>query len=189
MPTPKTKKDPTEEQDPKKQPPATPSVDDSDPPADPGEPQDSPVADPDPEKAPTNPEDPPTDPETPPAEPDPPATDPVTDPVTDPQPEPENAALLKLQLMEAKAQVAAYKNGVKPAAVEDVVVLAMHAVKTSGGELTEEALHQAITSVLERHPEWNSTTTPAAPVKAGAEPPAEPPKNQTTAALHGKVVL
>lgn len=189
MADPKTKKDPAEEEDPKKQHPADPADDppaaDPAPATDPAEPKADPTGDPpaaDPNEDPAPAADPaePKDPETNPED-DPPATEPVTE-------SPEVTAL-KMQLTEANARVAAYKSGVKSDAVEDAVVLAMHAVKTAGGEVSEEAIHQAIVSVLERHPEWNTATTPTAPVKVGAEPPAEPPKTKTAAALHGKVVL
>lgn len=176
MADPKTKKDPTEEQDPKPQPPADPA---GDPPA--ADPAPDPATDP--VKDPADPEDPPA------ADPDDPKDPPAVDPQTDPQPESEEVATLKLQLMESKARVAAYKSGVKPAAVEDAVVLAMHAVSTAGGELSEETIQQALTTVLERHPEWNAASTPTAPVKAGAEPPADPNTPKTNAILHGKVVL
>ncbi len=183
MADPKTKKDPAEEEDPKKQHPADP-VDDP-PAAGPAEPKADHAGDPpaaDPNEAPAPAADPaePKDPETTPDD-EPPATDPVTE-------SPEVTAL-KMQLTEANARVAAYKSGVKPDAVEDAVVLAMHAVKSTGAEVSEEAIHQAIVSVLERHPEWNTATTPTAPMKVGAEPPADPPKTKTAAALHGKVVL
>ncbi len=184
MANPKTKKDPTEEQDPKPQPPTDPA---GDPPA--ADPAPAPTTDP--AKDPADPEDPPAaDPKDPPAaEPDDPKDPPAADPQTDPQSESDEVAALKLQLLESNARVAAYKSGVKPAAVEDAVVLAMHAVNTAGGELSEEAIQQAITAVLERHPEWNAASTPVAPVKAGAEPPADPNTPKTNAILHGKVVL
>ena len=176
MADPKTKKDPTEEQDPKPQHPADPA---GDPPA--ADPAPAPTTDP--VKDPADPEDPPA------ADPDDPKDPPAADPQTDPQPESEEVATLKLQLLESNARVAAYKSGVKPAAVEDAVVLAMHAVNTAGGELSEEAIQQALATVLERHPEWNAASTPTAPVKAGADPAEEPPQNKNVAALHGKVVL
>ena len=176
MADPKTKKDPTEEQDPKPQPPADPA---GDPPA--ADPAPAPTTDP--VKDPADPEDLPA------ADPDDPKDPPAADPQTDPQPESEEVATLKLQLLESNARVAAYKSGVKPAAVEDAVVLAMHAVNTAGGELSEEAIQQALATVLERHPEWNAASTPTAPVKAGADPAEEPPQNKNVAALHGKVVL
>ena len=41
-----------------------------------------------------------------------------------------------------------------PEAVEDAVLLAMHAVEKSGDELDEDAVAEALKEVLKRHPEW-----------------------------------
>ncbi len=182
MPVPKTKKDPIEEQDPKKQPLTDPAGDPpkEEPPAEPA--GDPPAADP-PAADPADPVDPPVADPTDPA--DPPAADPADEPASDS----EEVTALKQQLLEANSRNAAYKAGVKAAAVDDAVVLAMHAVKLSGEEPSEEAVSKAIAAVLERHPEWNAASTPSAPAKAGAEPPADPNKTKTNAILHGKVVL
>ena len=173
MADPKTKKDPSEEQDPKPQPPVDPT---GNPPA-----GDPPVADP--ATDPVDPKEPPA------ADPADPANPPAADPVNDPAPINEEVVLLKQQLLEANSRNAAYKAGVKATAVDDAVVLAMHAVKLSGEKPSEEAVGKAIAAVLERHPEWSVTSTPVAPAQAGAEPPAEPAKSNTNAILHGKVVL
>ena len=70
------------------------------------------------------------------------------------EPAEDNSAALHREIVETRAQLAAYKEGVKPEAVEDAVLLAMHAVEKSGDELDEDAVAEALKEVLKRHPEW-----------------------------------
>lgn len=70
------------------------------------------------------------------------------------EPAEDNSAALHREIVETRAQLAAYKEGIKPEAVEDAVLLAMHAVEKSGDELDEDAVAEALKEVLKRHPEW-----------------------------------
>lgn len=72
----------------------------------------------------------------------------------------DNSAALQREIVETRAQLAAYKEGVKPEAVEDAVLLAMHAVEKSGDELDEDAVAEALKEVLKRHPEWKKQDDP-----------------------------
>lgn len=188
MSVPKTKKDPAEEQDPKQQSPADPAGDPpkEEPPVNSDGDGAAPAGDPpaaDPAADPTDPEDPPAPG---PAEPEDPL---AAEPAAEPTPDTEEVAALKLQLLESNSRIAAYKAGVKPDAVDDAVVLAMHAVKASGEEPSEEGVSAALAAVLQRHPEWNAAAVPMAPVKAGAEPSNQPNDPKRAAVLRGKVVL
>lgn len=62
-----------------------------------------------------------------------------------------------LELLNAKAQIAAFKSGIRLDVVEDAVCLAMHDAKKNG-ELTDESVAEALSGVLSRHPEWKATT-------------------------------
>lgn len=66
----------------------------------------------------------------------------------------DNSAALQREIVETRAQLAAYKEGLKPGAVEDAVLLAMHDVEKAGDELDEEAVAEALKEILKRHPEW-----------------------------------
>ncbi|MEE0223982.1 MAG: hypothetical protein UED73_06705 [Acutalibacteraceae bacterium] len=84
----------------------------------------------------------------------PPAAPPATPPAEGVPPAEDNSASLQREIVETRAQLAAYKEGVKPEAVEDAVLLAMHDVEKSGDELDEDAVAEALKEVLKRHPEW-----------------------------------
>ena len=84
----------------------------------------------------------------------PPAAPPGTPPAEGASPTGDNSAALQREIVETRAQLAAYKEGIKPEAVEDAVLLAMHAVEKSGDELDEDAVAEALKEVLKRHPEW-----------------------------------
>ena len=60
------------------------------------------------------------------------------------EPAEDNSAALHREIVETRAQLAAYKEGIKPEAVEDAVLLAMHAVEKSGDELDEDAVAEAL---------------------------------------------
>lgn len=62
---------------------------------------------------------------------------------------------LKADLLEARSQIAAYSAGVAPEMVADAVTLATAEAKAAG-EVTEEAVAQAMDNVLKRHPEWKT---------------------------------
>lgn len=70
------------------------------------------------------------------------------------EPAEDNSAALHREIVETRAQLAAYKEGIKPEAVEDAVLLAMHDVEKAGDELDEDAVAEALKEVLKRHPEW-----------------------------------
>ena len=90
----------------------------------------------------------------------PPAAPPATPPAEGVPPAEDNSASLQREIVETRAQLAAYKEGVKPEAVEDAVLLAMHDVEKSGDELDEDAVAEALKEVLKRHPEWKKQDDP-----------------------------
>lgn len=57
------------------------------------------------------------------------------------------------ELLIARAQLDAYREGVLPAAVEDAVLLAVMQAEKSG-EADEDGVRDALKEVLKRHPEW-----------------------------------
>lgn len=59
--------------------------------------------------------------------------------------------------MEAKAQIEAFKSGVRSDAVEDAVYLAVREVEKSGDEVDEDTIREALKNVLKRHPSWKNT--------------------------------
>lgn len=61
-----------------------------------------------------------------------------------------------MALLDAKAQLAAFKSGVKPDAVEDAVCLAIHDAKKAG-TVDEGSVSTALKGVLKRHPEWQQS--------------------------------
>lgn len=84
---------------------------------------------------------------------------PSATPPADPPAE-DNSAALQREIVETRAQLAAYKEGVKTEAVEDAVLLAMHDVEKAGDELDEDAVAEALKEVLKRHPEWKKQDDP-----------------------------
>ena len=58
------------------------------------------------------------------------------------EPAEDNSAALHREIVETRAQLAAYKEGIKPEAVEDAVLLAMHAVEKSGMNSTRTPLQK-----------------------------------------------
>lgn len=92
----------------------------------------------------------------------PPAAPPATPPAEGVPPAEDNSASLQLQreIVETRAQLAAYKEGIKPEAVEDAVLLAMHDAEKAGDELDEDAVAEALKEVLKRHPEWKKQDDP-----------------------------
>lgn len=88
------------------------------------------------------------------------------------KPEAENAApstqARDMELLDAKAQLAAFKCGVRADVVEDAVCLAMRdAGKT--GEVTAESVADALTGVLDRHPEWKQAQQSGGDFRVGAD--------------------
>lgn len=90
----------------------------------------------------------------------PPTAPPATPPADSTPPAEDNSAALQREIVETRAQLAAYKEGVKPEAVEDAVLLAMHDVEKAGDELDEDAVAEALKEVLKRHPEWKLQDDP-----------------------------
>lgn len=99
---------------------------------------------------------------------DEPSTD--TPPAT---PEKPAADSQNFELLNAKAQIAAFKSGVRPDVVEDAVCLAMHDAKQNG-ELTEESVAEALSGVLSRHPEWKAPADSTNNFRVGADGSKEP---------------
>lgn len=75
---------------------------------------------------------------------------------------------INLELLDARAQLAAFKSGVRADKVEDAVCLAMHDAKKNG-ELTEESVAEALSGVLSRHPEWKQAPEDNNNFRAGAD--------------------
>lgn len=88
------------------------------------------------------------------------AAHPETPPAGGAPPAEDNSAALQRKIVETRAQLAAYKEGIKPEAVEDAVLLAMHEVEKSGDALDEESVSEALEEVLKRHPEWKKQDDP-----------------------------
>lgn len=173
-----------------------------------GEPKKKPVQDPaDPKPADPNPADPkPADPEPPqdpledpkstdpkPAEPKPADPEPTQNPPVDPKSEKDPSAdkdsemtQLRQQLLSAKAELSAYKAGIRAEAVEDAVVLAMHAATVNGEQPTEESINAALGEVLQRHPDWKTASIPTPPSKVGAPKPATDPVSEEETYLNNK---
>lgn len=78
------------------------------------------------------------------------------------------------ELLEVKAQLAAYKSGVRGDVVEDAVCLAVHDAQKAG-ELTEKTVSKALEGVLERHPEWKNAAENTAGFRVGADGSQKPP--------------
>lgn len=73
-----------------------------------------------------------------------------------------------LELLNTKAQLAAFKSGVRGDVVEDAVCLAMHDAKKNG-EVTEKTIADALSGVLDRHPEWKNAPESANNIRVGAD--------------------
>ena len=72
-----------------------------------------------------------------------------------------------MELIEARAQLAAFKSGIAANAVEDAVCLAIHDAQKNG-TVDENSVAEALKSVLERHPEWKNKENTAS-VRVGAD--------------------
>ena len=75
---------------------------------------------------------------------------------------------LRMELLNAKAQLAAFKSGVRGDAVEDAVCLALYDAKKTG-EVSEKSVAEALKGVLDRHPQWKQEETPAGSFRVGAD--------------------
>jgi len=65
------------------------------------------------------------------------------------------------ELLIARAQLDAYREGIVPGAVEDAVCLAVMQAEKAG-EADEEGVRDALKEVLKRHPEWKPQKKEAA---------------------------
>lgn len=65
---------------------------------------------------------------------------------------------LNRELLMARAQLEAFRNGIRPDVVEDAVYLALRTAEKDG-EVDEEDIKEALKSVLKRHPEWKSDSS------------------------------
>ncbi|WP_050698032.1 hypothetical protein [Anaeromassilibacillus senegalensis] len=61
---------------------------------------------------------------------------------------------MRMELLQSRAELAAYRANVKSEAVEDAVVLAMRQVEKDGDDLDDETIAEALKNILKRHPEW-----------------------------------
>lgn len=103
---------------------------------------------------------------------------------------PENnhqAEQLNRDLMEAKAQLEAFKDGVAAEMVEDAVYLAMREVEKAGGEPDSDSIREALKIVLKRHPDFKSKEQKGG-IKLGAPNEEKQPANEK-ALPHGKVIF
>lgn len=92
---------------------------------------------------------------------------------TEPEKQPESKSQsgesdLQAQLLSAQAQLAAFKCGVRPEAVEDAVCLAINDAKKQG-EVTAESIAEALSGVLNRHPDWKTYYEPSNDFRIGAD--------------------
>lgn len=127
----------------------------------------------------------------------PPETEPQSEPDTPPPPqsdeapetveEPAPTNNLAEELAQARAQIAAYKSGMRPDVVDDAVYLAMRDVKKSGEDVNEETIAKALKGVIKRHPEWKNSGKDAQQngFRVGAEPQDEPTGNEDIAKAFG----
>ena len=93
-------------------------------------------------------------------------------------------------LMIAKAQIAAMKDGVVPGAVEDAVYLAVMQAEKAG-EADEDGVADALKEVLKRHPEWKAQSKKddaKAGFKIGVDTAVQQP-GQKKALPTGKVIF
>lgn len=89
------------------------------------------------------------------------------------------------ELLEVKAQLAAYKSGVRGDVVEDAVCLAVHDAQKAG-ILTDKTIAKALEGVLERHPEWKNAAENTAGFRVGADGSQKPPaSNDAIAQIFG----
>jgi len=103
-----------------------------------------------------------------------------------PLPNPELERLNK-ELLLARAQLEAFRNGIRPDVVEDAVYLALREAEKDG-EADEEDIKEALKSVLKRHPEWKSENNkPGGGFKVGATigKQQEPATNDIIAEIFG----
>ena len=75
---------------------------------------------------------------------------------------------LRTELLNAKAQLAAFKSGVRGDAVEDAVCLALYDAKKTG-EASEKRVAEALKGVLDRHPEWKQEEPTTGSFRVGAD--------------------
>lgn len=104
----------------------------------------------------------------------------------DPAVRDEKTEQLKADLLEARSHLAAYAAGVRPEMVADAVTLAT-AQARAAGEVTEEAVTQAMGDVLKRHPDWKTAGSPKKTTggfKLGADP--DSPAGKKTAPKGGQ---
>lgn len=85
-----------------------------------------------------------------------------------PSPSQSGESDLQTQLLSAQAQLAAFKCGVRPDAVEDAVCLAINDAKKNG-EVTAESIADALSGVLNRHPDWKNYYEPSTNFRIGAD--------------------
>lgn len=85
-----------------------------------------------------------------------------------PSPSQSGESDLQSQLLAAQAQLAAFKCGVRPDAVEDAVCLAINDAKKNG-EVTAESIADALSGVLNRHPDWKVSHEPSNNFRMGAD--------------------
>lgn len=84
-------------------------------------------------------------------------------PPAEAQPAEQTARLAQMnrELLVARAQLDAWREGIVPGAVEDAVHLAVMAAEKAG-EADEEGVRDALKEVLQRHPEWKAPDKTAA---------------------------
>lgn len=71
------------------------------------------------------------------------------------------------ELLTARAQLEAFRNGVKAEVVEDAVYLALREAEKDGDADVED-IKEALKTVLKRHPEWKSDSKQGGGFKVGA---------------------
>lgn len=74
------------------------------------------------------------------------------------------------ELLTARAQIEAFRSGVRADLTEDAVALAMMELEKNGDDPDEESVQDALKAVLKRHPDWKSDTQKkTGGIKVGAQ--------------------
>lgn len=93
------------------------------------------------------------------------------------------------ELMEARAQIEAFKSGVRADAVEDAVYLAVREAEKNGDEVDEDTIREALKTVLKRHPSWKNTDKQKTGIKVGADAEGSEGNIKKNSVISGKVIF
>lgn len=102
---------------------------------------------------------------------------------------PADGAVFQKELIEARAQLEAFKNGVRADIVEDAVYLAIREVDRNGDDLDEDSIREALQIVLKRHPSWKNDEKQRSGIKVGADAEPEDKNPGKPSMPTGKVIF